>query len=157
VTGARRTRSRRLVRAGSLIRGSGQQVALPVGMMLAYAGSPAPVLCGKPGTRLVPNLALSTLKPGIRHGMALINDSGPGTGAVHLDHPGYLPCGLQVARKRELAAVPRWSARTRNACLYRRATISSPIRAVIEVRGELPSTWAVTVTTASLAGQIMQS
>jgi hypothetical protein len=35
-------------------------------------------LCGKPGTRLVPNLALSTLKPGIRHGMALTNDSGPG-------------------------------------------------------------------------------
>ena len=41
--------------------------------------------------------------------------------------------------------------------LYRRATISSSIRAVIEVRGEPPSTWAVTVTTASLSGEIMQS
>ncbi len=46
----------------------------------------------------------------------------------------------------------------RNACLYRRATISSSIRAVIEVRWwEPPSTWAVTVTTASLSGEIMQS
>ena len=46
----------------------------------------------------------------------------------------------------------------RNACLYRRATISSSMRAVIEVRWEPPpSTWAVTVTTASLSGQIMQS
>jgi hypothetical protein len=45
----------------------------------------------------------------------------------------------------------------RNTCLYRRATISSSIRAVIEVRWEPPSTWAVTVTTASLSGEIMQS
>jgi len=46
----------------------------------------------------------------------------------------------------------------RNACLYRRPTISSSIRAVIEVRWEPPpSTWAVTVTTASLSGEIMQS
>jgi hypothetical protein len=45
-----------------------------------------------------------------------------------------------------------------NACLYRRATISSSIRAVIEVRWGPPlSTWAVTVTTASLSGEIMQS
>ena len=46
----------------------------------------------------------------------------------------------------------------RNACLYRRATISSSMRAVIEVRWEPPpSTWAVTVTTASLSGESMQS
>src|ERR1700733_9069766 len=46
----------------------------------------------------------------------------------------------------------------RNACLYRRVTISSSMRAVIEVRREPPpSTWAVTVTTASLSGEIMQS
>ena len=46
-----------------------------------------------------------------------------------------------------------------NARLYRRATISSSMRAVIEVgwEPEPPSTWAVTVTTASLSGEIMQS
>jgi transposase len=65
------------------------------------------------------------------------------------EHSGALPLhGLRAA----ILFHPR------NACLYRRATISSSIRAVIEVRWELPpSTWAVTVTTASLSGEIMQS
>jgi hypothetical protein len=65
------------------------------------------------------------------------------------EHSGALPLhGLRAA----ILFHPR------NACLYRRATISSSIRAVIEVRWEPPpSTWAVTVTTASLSGEIMQS
>lgn len=57
------------------------------------------------------------------------------------------------------AAMLSYFLHPRNARPYRRSTISSSIRAVIEVRcePEPPSTWAVTVTTASLSGEIMQS
>ena len=76
------------------------------------------VVAGPSGSQLVPvtwcpvghaaNDRHGTLKPGIRQDVDLTGGSGTGAHPVHLDDHGYLPCGLQVAGKRELADLLRW-------------------------------------------------
>src|SRR5690242_6786232 len=133
-----RSPARTAVREQQVVDGDGLQLAV---LLTAVAD----VVAAVHHRALVPRAGLAAVRPASHNSLK----SGQAQTRSSTEHSGALPFhGLRAA----ILFHPR------SACLYRRATISSSIRAVIEVRWEPPpSTWAVTVTTASLSGEIMQS